>query len=51
MYFPAKEGDKWVQSPHSATKECIYGYKLLQPLGPLGHQEAFQMITGPGGLR
>ena len=51
MYFPAKEGTNGFTILTLVTKECICGYKLLQPLGPLGPQEAFQMVTGPGGLR
>ena len=46
-----RRGTNGFEIPTLATKECIYGYKLLQPLGPFGPQEAFQMITGPGGLR
>ena len=46
-----RRGINGFEIPNPATKECIYGYKLLQSLGPLGPQEAFQMINGPGGLR
>ena len=46
-----RRGTNGFEIPTPATTERSYGYKLLQPLGPLGPQEAFQMMTGSGGLR